>query len=80
MDIKLVFFLVITANNSSANPPSQDTDLGRGSPSHYPRDALASHQQAGSNSGFFTSLRGGAGSLLKNIRDTSSKVMQTVQQ
>uniref|UniRef100_A0A1L8DMS9 Cyclin-G-associated kinase n=1 Tax=Nyssomyia neivai TaxID=330878 RepID=A0A1L8DMS9_9DIPT len=30
--------------------------------------------------GLFSSLRGGAGSFLKNLRDTSSKVMQTMQQ
>lgn len=34
---------------------------------------------AGSGS-LFTSLRGGAGSLLKKLGDTSSKVMATVQQ
>lgn len=30
--------------------------------------------------GLFSSIRGGAGSFLKNLKDTSSKVMQTVQQ
>ena len=30
--------------------------------------------------GLFSSLKGGAGSLFKNLKDTSSKVMQTVQQ
>ncbi|XP_036324600.1 cyclin-G-associated kinase [Rhagoletis pomonella] len=33
-----------------------------------------------SNSSLFSSLRGGAGSFLKNLKDTSSKVMQTMQQ
>lgn len=28
----------------------------------------------------FSSIKGGAGSFLKNLKDTSSKVMQTVQQ
>lgn len=32
------------------------------------------------SSGLFSSLRGGAGSFLKNLKDTSSKVMQTMQQ
>lgn len=31
-------------------------------------------------SGLFSSLKGGAGSFLKNLKDTSSKVMATVQQ
>lgn len=31
-------------------------------------------------SGLFSSLKGGAGSFLKNLKDTSSKVMQTMQQ
>lgn len=31
-------------------------------------------------SGLFSSIRGGAGSFLKNLKDTSSKVMQTMQQ
>lgn len=30
--------------------------------------------------GLFSSLKGGAGSFLKNLKDTSSKVMQTMQQ
>lgn len=30
--------------------------------------------------GLFSSLKDGAGSFLKNLKDTSSKVMQTVQQ
>ncbi|KAK7866852.1 hypothetical protein R5R35_006024 [Gryllus longicercus] len=36
--------------------------------------------QAAGGGGLFSSLRGGAGSFLKNLKDTSSKVMQTVQQ
>lgn len=31
-------------------------------------------------SGLFSSLKGGAGSFLKNLKDTSSKVMATMQQ
>lgn len=33
-----------------------------------------------SSSGLFSSIRGGAGTFLKNLKDTSSKVMQTVHQ
>lgn len=36
--------------------------------------------QAGSGGGLFSSLRGGAGNFLKNLKDTTGKVMQTVQQ
>lgn len=34
----------------------------------------------GGGAGLFSSIKGGAGSFLKNLKDTSSKVMQTVQQ
>ncbi|KAL0892397.1 hypothetical protein ABMA27_015518 [Loxostege sticticalis] len=37
-------------------------------------------QLQGSSGGLFSSIKGGAGSFLKNLKDTSSKVMQTVQQ
>ncbi|XP_052865574.1 cyclin-G-associated kinase [Anopheles cruzii] len=35
---------------------------------------------AAAGGGLFSSIKGGAGSFLKNLKDTSSKVMQTVQQ
>ena len=38
------------------------------------------NQAASSGGGLFSSIKGGAGSFLKNLKDTSSKVMQTVQQ
>lgn len=37
-------------------------------------------QQPVNSGGLFSSIKGGAGSFLKNLKDTSSKVMQTVQQ
>lgn len=40
------------------------------------------HRQASvsvPNSGLFSQIRGGAGSFLKNLKDTSNRVMQTVQ-
>lgn len=37
-------------------------------------------QQPAPSSGLFSSIKGGAGSFLKNLKDTSSKVMQSVQQ
>lgn len=42
-----------------------------------PHPTLAPQPAAG---GLFSSIKGGAGSFLKNLKDTSSKVMQTVQQ
>jgi len=39
----------------------------------------AASNVAGGGGGLFGSLKGQAGSLFKNIKDTSSKVMQTVQ-
>ncbi|KAK4875159.1 hypothetical protein RN001_011581 [Aquatica leii] len=38
------------------------------------------HQDVKQSSGLFSSIKGGAGSFLKNLKDTSSKVMQTMQQ
>nr|CAD7567868.1 unnamed protein product [Timema californicum] len=51
-------------------------------PSVVHRPSPPSQQQVAQvgSGGLFSSLRGGAGSFLKNLKDTSSKVMQTVQQ
>lgn len=46
-------------------------------PQNIPHD---SYTASAGSSGLFSSLKGGAGSFLKNLKDTSSKVMQTVQQ
>ncbi|KAG1682522.1 Cyclin-G-associated kinase [Nymphon striatum] len=74
-------------------PPPPDTNISvslpqHSSPQNIPsqavnnRQANNNHQSQSSPSGggFLTSLRGGAGSFLRNIKDTSSKVMQSVQQ
>ncbi|XP_046479500.1 cyclin-G-associated kinase [Neodiprion pinetum] len=45
-----------------------------------PAQPLPSRSAAAPPSGLFSSLRGGAGSILRNLKDTSNKVMQTVQQ
>lgn len=45
-----------------------------------PNQAVVQQQQPASGGGLFSSIKGGAGSFLKNLKDTSSKVMQTVQQ
>ncbi|GAB6028806.1 DnaJ (Hsp40), sub C, member 6 [Chamberlinius hualienensis] len=74
--------------SSLAEQPHQNGSVKTESPVHsslhqlqpqLPQNPNGHNLQAG-NAGFFTSLKGGAGSLLKNIRDTSSKVMQSVQQ
>ncbi|XP_067135354.1 cyclin-G-associated kinase isoform X2 [Centruroides vittatus] len=46
----------------------------------YPQQQINTNLANNSSAGLFNTLRGGAGSLLKNIRDTSSRVMQTVHQ
>lgn len=45
-----------------------------------PAQSVPSRSAAAPPSGLFSSLRGGAGSILRNLKDTSNKVMQTVQQ
>lgn len=48
-------------------------------PSHLPYDSYG-NAAANAGAGLFSSIKGGAGSFFKNLKDTSSKVMQTVQQ
>lgn len=59
------------------NPPQQKPEIRQPSVAQQP-PSQAAVQQPGS--GLFSSFKGGAGSFLKNLKDTSSKVMQTVQQ
>lgn len=48
---------------------------------HYPQPQPGvAPGMVGAGGGLFSSIKGGAGSFLKNLKDTSSKVMQTVQQ
>lgn len=61
-------------NRSSV--PQRPPDITRINNSHH-QDVPSS---AGMGGGLFSSIKGGAGSFLKNLKDTSSKVMQTVQQ
>lgn len=63
---------------------NQNIDLSKGSTmltchNHNQSDSGAIAAGTG-GSGLFSSIRGGAGSFLKNLKDTSSKVMQTMQQ
>lgn len=58
-----------------APPPSQPPPRP-GMPPPHQRMPDGKH----ASSGLFSSIKGGAGSFLKNLKDTSSKVMQTMQQ
>lgn len=49
-------------------------------PQSIPHDSYPVSGAGSASGSLFSSLRGGAGSLFKNIKDTSSKVIQTVQQ
>ncbi|XP_058808939.1 cyclin-G-associated kinase isoform X2 [Phymastichus coffea] len=58
-------------------PPPQQSQ-SQSSLAQNPKPTVGHHTSA--SAGLFSSIKGGAGSLFKNIKDTSSKVMQTVQQ
>ncbi|XP_059616467.1 cyclin-G-associated kinase-like [Phlebotomus argentipes] len=58
--------------------PPRPSELPR-QPAQMPVNPADPYQHHGGG-GLFSSLRGGAGSFLKNLKDTSSKVMQTMQQ
>lgn len=64
--------------------PAPPAGLASGQPPAVQQPANAQLPEAGGwgagSSGLLTSLRGGAGSLLKRLGDTSSKVMQMAQQ
>ncbi|XP_026328227.1 cyclin-G-associated kinase isoform X2 [Hyposmocoma kahamanoa] len=72
---------VVVSNQEVSNPKPPE-------PSRPPppaRPPAAPHyapppQPTPASGGLFSSIKGGAGSFLKNLKDTSSKVMQTVQQ
>ncbi|XP_064605296.1 cyclin-G-associated kinase-like [Liolophura sinensis] len=60
-----------------ASPERRPPPQYGGSPNHRPESV--DPQGSGSTaSALFSSLKGGAGSIMKNIRDASSKVMETV--
>ncbi|KAJ0180054.1 hypothetical protein K1T71_004645 [Dendrolimus kikuchii] len=70
--------------NSQEVPNSRPPEPSRPPPPTRPAPAPVYQppppQQQPNSGGLFSSIRGGAGSFLKNLKDTSSKVMQTVQQ
>ncbi|KAM3962866.1 cyclin-G-associated kinase isoform 2-T2 [Aphomia sociella] len=71
-------------SNSQEVPNSRPPEPSRPPPPSRPPAAphyTAPLPQTPANSGgLFSSIKGGAGSFLRNLKDTSSKVMQTVQQ
>uniref|UniRef100_U5EYM6 Cyclin-G-associated kinase n=1 Tax=Corethrella appendiculata TaxID=1370023 RepID=U5EYM6_9DIPT len=76
---------VSNSTNLNRNaPPQRPPDPAR---NQHPHPSQQQHQQQPQQQqnhqdggSLFSSLRGGAGSFLKNLKDTSSKVMQTMQQ
>lgn len=60
-----------------SNPPAKP-EIRQTLPTQQPQHQTTTAQPAAG--GLFSSIKGGAGSWLKNLKDTSSKVMQTVQQ
>ncbi|XP_073818394.1 cyclin-G-associated kinase [Musca autumnalis] len=59
---------------------TQPQPPGHTSSSHQQQSSSSSSSINPTNGSLLSSLRGGAGSFLKNLKDTSSKVMQTMQQ
>ncbi|CAG9856413.1 unnamed protein product [Phyllotreta striolata] len=69
--------------SSDLNKPAQPVPPRPAPPQQRPPAPQAQLPQRhieSKQTGLFSSLRGGAGSFLKNLKDTSSKVMATVQQ
>lgn len=64
-------------NQLNKSIPQRPPDITRINNSHH-QDVPVSVGIGGG--GLFSSIKGGAGSFLKNLKDTSSKVMQTMQQ
>lgn len=64
-------------NHLNRSIPQRPPDITRINNSHH-QDVPVSVGIGGG--GLFSSIKGGAGSFFKNLKDTSSKVMQTMQQ
>lgn len=66
--------------STSAAPPRPTPPVTMPPPKPAPAQITVSKASAPQATGLFNSLKGGAGSILRNLKDTSSKVMHTVQQ
>lgn len=68
------------ANTQPAPPPRPNPPAAMPAPRPAPVQTAVSKLPAAQGTGLFNSIKGGAGSILRNLKDTSSKVMHTVQQ
>ena len=69
------------AHAPSRPPPPQVRQEVRQAPVHHQQPQQQQiPQQAAPVGGLFSSIKGGAGNFLKNLKESSSKVMQSVQQ
>ena len=77
----LCFTAAVPAAASSARVTEErsvrDTESVRAAPPQS-QGVGAQAPAAGGGGGFFSALRGGAAGLMKNMKDASSKVMETV--
>ncbi|CAG0885639.1 unnamed protein product, partial [Darwinula stevensoni] len=71
---------MMNPNGTAPQPPLPHAATSNHIPPQAQAPSPHSYPSPPNVPGFLTSLRGGAGSFLKNLKDTSSKVMQTVQQ
>ena len=86
----IVYVLGSYGIDQPRRPPPPTSHSAESSPQHQSNHSSPHHQQvqqgqpgaAGSagSAGFLSSLKGGAGSLMKNIKDASSKVAHTISQ
>ncbi|KAK9730740.1 DnaJ domain [Popillia japonica] len=72
-----------TVSHNNPQPPPRPAPMHHPPPpppNRPPQPDQKPTSGSGGGGGLFSSLKGGAGSFLKNLKDTSSKVMQTMQQ
>ncbi|XP_034185349.2 cyclin-G-associated kinase [Osmia lignaria lignaria] len=66
--------------STPAPPPRPSPPVNVPPPRPAPVQTAVAKVPVAQSTGLFSSLKGGAGSILRNLKDTSSKVMHTVQQ
>lgn len=66
--------------STPAPPPRPNPPVAMPPPRPVPVQTAVSKLPPAQGTGLFNSIKGGAGSILRNLKDTSSKVMHTVQQ
>ena len=83
----IVYVLGSYGIDQPRRPPPPTSHSAESSPQHQSNHSSPHHQQghqgqpgAAGSAGFLSSLKGGAGSLMKNIKDASSKVAHTISQ